>query len=73
MVLDEGFEDIETLAAQNYRGPVAICALLPARYEADGRGDAIRRSFRDIAQWRAQYRCRRLVDTLWVGTRAARP
>jgi hypothetical protein len=72
MVLDEGFEDIDTLAAQNYRGPVAICALLPARYEANGRADAIRRSFRDIAQWRA-VSVPDAVDTLWVGTRAPQP
>jgi len=45
------FESLEELSSRHYRGAVSICALLPPKFEGNGKGRAIRTSFIDIRTW----------------------
>jgi hypothetical protein len=45
------FEPIDWLRAARYRGRIDVCALLPPRFESNGKGEVIRRSFVDVSAW----------------------
>jgi hypothetical protein len=60
------FESLADLSSKRYRGPIAICALLPPKFEINGKGPAIRRSFVDIAQWSRHPAVDAEYD-VWVG------
>jgi hypothetical protein len=67
VITDADFESLEDIAALRFHGDVPVCALMPPKFETNGKGAAIRNSFVDIAQW-----TRRLVPgaayDLWIGT-----
>ena len=67
VITDADFESLEYIAALRFHGDVPVCALMPPKFEANGKGAAIRNSFVDIGSW-----SRRVVPgaayDLWIGT-----
>jgi hypothetical protein len=60
------FEPMEWIAGTRYRGPGPVCALLPGRFEANGKGPAIRASFFDLRTWRRAAVAESEYD-VWIG------
>jgi hypothetical protein len=60
------FESLAELSARHYRGNVAICALLPPKFETNGKGLAIRNSFGDVTAWTRRSAAHAASD-VWIG------
>jgi hypothetical protein len=61
------FQSIEQLRQVQYRGRVRVCALLPPKFEENGKGPAIRASFVDATGW-TKHRVAASSYDLWVAT-----
>lgn len=64
------FESIRELVDRRYEGAVPVCALLPPRFEQNGKGPLIRATFVDVASWRRVTVAESAYD-LWLGLPAA--
>lgn len=69
LITHADFEPLEQLAAARYSGPASVCALLPPRFEGNGKGPAIRASFTDVKRWQ-RLRVPGAAYDLWVGSGA---
>jgi hypothetical protein len=60
------FEALEYISALRFHGEVPVCALMPPKFETNGKGAAIRNSFVDIGSWSHRVVPGAVYD-LWIG------
>jgi hypothetical protein len=60
------FEALEYISALRFHGEVPVCALMPPKFETNGKGAAIRNSFVDIGSWSHRVVPGAAYD-LWIG------